>query len=157
MALMRIEYFNIKNVRDINLFGLSFKLNLREAIVQFKKMASEKYTLEYLEYASGFESGIDRPLVITEKNKVVKGRNKQNQLKMELKMTTEQYNKFQIVFFETLPLSQKEFDDQEETYQVLPINLIQYDPDFWKGYSIIEPNEAIRQFRLKNWILLFSF
>jgi len=150
MALMRIEYFNIKNVRDINLFGLSFKLNLREAVVQFKKMASEKYTLEYLEYASGFESGIDRPLVITEKNKVVKGRNKQNQLKMELKMTTEQYNKFQIIFFETLPLSQKEFDDQEETYQILPINLIQYDPDFWKGYSIIEPNEAIRQFRLKN-------
>ena len=28
--------------------------------------------------------GFERPLVITEKNKIVKGRNKQNQLKMDL-------------------------------------------------------------------------
>jgi len=150
MALIRIEYFNIQDVRDINLFGLSFKLNLREAVVQFKKMKSGKYTLEYMEYASGFESGIDRPLVITEKNKIVKGRNKQNQLKMDLKMTNEQYNKFQIVVFETLPITSKKFEELKEIANVLPVNLTQYDPDFWKGYSIIEPNEAIRQFRLKN-------
>jgi hypothetical protein len=103
-----------------------------------------------MEYASRFDSGVDRPIVITEKNKKVKGRNKQNQLKMDLKMTNEQYNKYQIVVFETLPLTQKEFEDLEETARVLPVNLTQYDPSFWEGYSIIEPNTAIKAFRVKK-------
>ncbi len=150
MALIRIEYKNIKIIRDFSLLGLSFKLSLREVVLQFKKMESEKYTLEYMEYASRFDSGVDRPIVITEKNKKVKGRNKQNQLKMDLKMTNEQYNKYQIVVFETLPLTQKEFEDLEETARVLPVNLTQYDPSFWEGYSIIEPNTAIKAFRVKK-------
>ncbi|MEK9613256.1 MAG: carboxypeptidase-like regulatory domain-containing protein, partial [Flavobacteriaceae bacterium] len=150
MALIRIEYKNIQNIRDLSLFGLSFKLSFREVVLQFKKMESEKYTLEYMEYSSRFQSGIERPLVITEKNKIVKGRNKQNQLKMDLKMTNEQYNKYQIVVFETLPLSQKEFEDLKETAQILPVNLTQYDPTFWEGYSIIEPNAAIKSYKAKR-------
>lgn len=150
MTLLRIEYKNIQNIRDFSLMGLSFKLTLREVVLQFKKMSSGKYSLEYLEYASGFQSGIERPLVITEKNKIVKGRNKQNQLKMDLNMTTEQYNKYQIVVFETLPLTQKEFENQIETANVLPVNLTQYDPKFWEGNTIIEPNTAIKNFKVEK-------
>jgi hypothetical protein len=150
MALIRIEYKNIQNLRDFSLLGLSFKLTLREVVLQFKKMGSEKYTLEYMEYASRFQSGVDRSLVITEKNKIVKGRNKQNQLKMDLKMTNEQYNKFQIIVFQTLPINQKKFEDLKETARVLPVNLTQYDPKFWEGYSIIEPNAAIKSYKAKR-------
>ena len=80
----------------------------------------------------------------------MKGRNKQNQLKMDLNMTTEQYNKYQIVVFETLPLTQKEFENQIETANVLPVNLTQYDPKFWEGNTIIEPNTAIKNFKVEK-------
>ncbi|MDG1685826.1 MAG: carboxypeptidase-like regulatory domain-containing protein, partial [Flavobacteriaceae bacterium] len=79
LALIRIEYKNIQPIRDFSMFGVSFKEDLREVIVQFKKTASEKYSLEYFDFNTSFEGGFDRPLVITEKNKIVKGRNKQNQ------------------------------------------------------------------------------
>jgi hypothetical protein len=31
---------------------------------------------------------------------------------------------------------------------VLPVNLTEYDPNFWEGYSIIEPNKAIKAFKV---------
>ena len=34
--------------------------------------------------------------------------------------------------------------------KILPENKTSYDPDFWKGYSIIEPNEAIKNLTIEN-------
>ena len=150
LTLMRLEYKNIQNIRDFNLLGVSFKQDLKEVVLQFKKTINGKYGLEYFEYSTAFEGGFDRPLVITEKNKIVKGRKKQNQLKMDLDVVTKQYQKIQLVVFETLPINQAYFNDFKETPKVLPENLTQYDPSFWKGYSIIEPNKAIRSYKLKK-------
>jgi len=149
MTLIRLEYKNIQNIRDFSLLGLSFKETLKEVIIQFKKMKSGKYTIQYLEYVSGSDSMIKRPLVITEKNKIVKGRNKQNQLKMDLDMSNRLYQKYQMVVFETTPISKLEFETFKEESIILPINLNQYDPTFWQGYNIIEPNAAIKGFKTK--------
>ena len=97
LALIRLEYKNIQNIRDFSLLGVSFKEDLREVVIQFKKTTSGKYSLEYLDINSSFEGGFDRPLVITEKNKVVKGRNKQNQLKMDLNVVNRNTQRYQLV------------------------------------------------------------
>ncbi len=149
LALIRIEYKNIQPIRDFSMFGVSFKEDLREVIVQFKKTASEKYSLEYFDFNTSFEGGFDRPLVITEKNKIVKGRNKQNQLKMDLNVVNRNNQRYQLVIFETIPLDIHVFEDFQEKAKILPVNRITYDPDFWEGYMIIEPNAAIKEFRVK--------
>lgn len=149
LALIRIEYKNIQPVRDFSMFGVSFKEDLREVIIQFKKSASNKYSLEYFDFNSSFEGGFDRPLVITEKNKIVKGRNKQNQLKMDLNVVNRNNQRYQLVVFETIPLNTNVFEDLQEKAEILPVNRITYDPDFWEGYMIIEPNAAIKEFRVK--------
>jgi hypothetical protein len=131
------------------MFGVSFKEDLREVIVQFKKTASEKYSLEYFDFKTSFEGGFDRPLVITEKNKIVKGRNKQNQLKMDLNVVNRNNQRYQLVIFETIPLDINVFEDFQEKAKILPVNRITYDPNFWEGYMIIEPNAAIKEFRVK--------
>lgn len=148
LALIRLEYKNIQNISDFSLLGVSYLEDLKEVIVQFKKGLNGKYSAEYLEFNSGFKGGFERPLVITEKNKVVKGRNKQNQLKMDLDIATRQYQKYQLVVFETTPISQEAFDAIKEEPKVLPVNLTEYDPNFWEGYSIIEPNKAIKAFKV---------
>tara|TARA_B100001094_G_scaffold105631_1_gene101803 strand:+ start:5778 stop:7265 length:1488 start_codon:yes stop_codon:yes gene_type:complete len=148
LALIRIEYKNIQPIRDFSMFGVSFKEDLREVIVQFKKTASEKYSLEYFDFNTSFEGGFDRPLVITEKNKIVKGRNKQNQLKMDLNVVNRNNQRYQLVIFETIPLDIHVFEDFQEKAKILPVNRITYDPDFWEGYMIIEPNAAIKEFRV---------
>ena len=148
MALIRIEYKNIQDIRDISLLGMSFKHYLKEVVLQFKKMNSGKYTLQFFELSDGYESGVDRVFTIVEKNKVVKGRNKQNELKMDLNVQTIQTQKYQGVIFETKTISQEEFDGFKENPSILPVNLTQYDPTFWQGHTIIEPNQAIKNFKV---------
>jgi hypothetical protein len=148
MALIRIEYKNIQDIRDISLLGMSFKHYLKEVVLQFKKMNSGKYTLQFFELSDGYETGVDRAFTIVEKNKVVKGRNKQNELKMDLNIQTIHTQKYQGVIFETKIISQEEFDGFKENPSILPVNLTQYDPTFWQGHTIIEPNQAIKNFKV---------
>ena len=123
LALIRLEYKNIQNITDFSMLGVSYLEDLKEVIVQFKKGFNGKYSTEYLEFNSGFKGGFERPFVITEKNKVVRGRNKQNYLKMDLDIATRQYQKYQLVIFETTPISQEAFDAIKEEPNVLPVNL----------------------------------
>ena len=150
LALIRLEYKNIRPIRDFSMFGVSFKEDFREVVIQFKKLNSGKYGLEFLDFNSSFEGGFERPLVITEKNKIVKGRNKQNQLKMDLDVVNRNTQRFQLVVFETELLENNIFDKIDEKGNLLPVNKTSYDPEFWKGYTIIEPNKVIQEFSIDN-------
>ncbi len=150
LALIRLEYKNIRPIRDFSMFGVSFKEDFKEVVIQFKKLNSGKYGLEFLDFNSSFEGGFERPLVITEKNKIVKGRNKQNQLKMDLDVVNRNTQRFQLVVFETELLENNIFDKIDEKGNLLPVNKTSYDPEFWKGYTIIEPNKVIQEFSIDN-------
>ena len=150
LALIRLEYKNIHPIRDFSMFGVSFKEDLREVVIQFKKLNSGKYGLEFLDFNSSFEGGFERPLVITEKNKIVKGRNKQNQLKMDLNVVNRNTQRFQLVVFETELLENNIFDKIDEKGSLLPVNKSSYDPEFWEGFTIIEPNKVIQEFSIDN-------
>ena len=150
LALIRLEYTNVQPIRDFSMFGVYFKEDMRKVVIQFKKMNTGKYCLEYFDYTTGFEGGFDRPLVITEKNKIVRGRNKQNQLKMDLNISNRNKQRYQLIVFDTKKINENTFKDFEETGKILPENKTSYDPDFWKGYSIIEPNEAIKNLTIEN-------
>ena len=41
-----------------------------------------------------------------------------------------------------------DFDSFKELADVTPTYLPQYDPEFWKGHNIIEPNQAIKDFKI---------
>ena len=47
-------------------------------------------------------------------------------------------------------ISSSDFDAFVEKPNVLPENLPVYDPTFWDGYSIIEPNRAIKSFKIRE-------
>ena len=150
LALIRLEYTNVQPIRDFSMFGVYFKEDMRKVVIQFKKMNTGKYCLEYFDYTTGFEGGFERPLVITEKNKIVRGRNKQNQLKMDLNISNRNKQRYQLIVFDTKKIDDNTFKNFEETGKILPENKTAYDPDFWKGYSIIEPNEAIKNLTIEN-------
>jgi len=43
------------------------------------------------------------------------------------------------------------FEAFKEKSTVLPINLTEYDPTFWQGYTIIEPNQALKAFKIEKY------
>ena len=145
-ALIRMDFENTEPLRDFGLLGVSINEYLAKGSILFAKGNDNKYHLRYYDIIKGIRSGVDRPLKIIEKNKNVKGRRKQNELSMDIDVTFESLNRYELVVFDESPINESQFDSFKENNAVLPTYMPNYDPNFWEGYNIMEPNQAIRTF-----------
>ena len=145
-AVVRMDFKNAGPLKKINLLGFSYLEYLDEGKAFFVKTEGLGYTLSYLEENSAQKVGIKRPLKIVEKNKFAKGRRKQNELLVEIEFEINSQNKKELVVFSQSPLTPEDFKKLKENNQILPTYLPVYDPTFWEGYNIIEPNKAIKNF-----------
>lgn len=146
-AIVRIDYENVKNLKNFNLLGLSYSKTLKRGTLIYAKNAMDKYSLKYAEAEEASQFGIKRPLTIIEKNKHVKGRRKQNELDSDIHFVMASREKNELVVFENEPITEIAFNDFKEKPKVEPVYLPEYDPEFWKGYNVIEPNKAIKTFK----------
>ena len=146
-AVVRVDYKNVKPLSKFSLLGISMKKYLKEGTIIFQKNDNDKYTLKYRDESLGERVGIKRPFKIVEKNKNVKGRRKQNELKGDIHFIVRNIEKTELVVFETDAISESDFKNFKEKSLVTPTQLNQYDPEFWKGYNIIEPNKALKEFK----------
>ncbi|MHA7059346.1 carboxypeptidase-like regulatory domain-containing protein [Aquimarina sp. M1] len=145
-AIMRVDYENVKNLQNFGLLGISFHDTMYKGKTIFTKGADSKYSVRYIEKIRGNIFGIDRPLRIVEKNKFVKGRRKQNELSLGLDIGAGEISKYEVVVYDSQPITESEYKNSKENKTIKPQYLSKYDPEFWKGYNIIEPNTAIKQF-----------
>ncbi len=149
-AIIRIDYQNVKRLRSFNLLGVSFEENGYSGTTIFSKGSDGKYGVKFIEKVTENKFGVDRPLSIIEKNKYVKGRRKQNQLSLNLDVISYAKNKYEVIVFETKNITDTEYANSKENKNVKSTYLSSYNPDFWKGYNIIEPNTAIKQFKVPD-------
>lgn len=143
----RIDYVNMKPLKKFRLLGISTADDIyRGKMIFSKNDVTGKYDPAYIERETGESFGIDRPLTIIEKNKYVKGRRKQNELDMDIKINVGQVNKLQLVIYENSPLQDMEYTSQltSEPFEYKTFKV--YNADFWKGQNIIEPNAVIKAF-----------
>ncbi|TMM58667.1 carboxypeptidase-like regulatory domain-containing protein [Maribacter algarum] len=145
-ALIRMDFENVKPLRDFSLLGVSLKEYLAKGRIIFTKGNDQKYHLSYYDITKGIRAGFRRPLKIIEKNKNVKGRRKQNELSMKVDAAFGNRNRYELVVFDETPINLSQYDSFKENNTVLPKYMPNYDPEFWKGYDIIEPNQAIKEF-----------
>ena len=61
-------------------------------------------------------------------------------------------SKKELVCFESDQITEVYFDEFKEKAEVTPTYLSQYDPEFWKGYNVMEPNQAIRNFKSSEYL-----
>lgn len=146
-ALVRIEYKNIIPIKSIKLFNVFYKEFLKTTLFQMKKLPNGRYALQYFENGSGYESGMQRPINIIEKNKNVRGRRKQNELALDADLHFITNEKIHLVVLDQETFSQSNFEKLEFKHQVIPERKNAYDPSFWKGELIMEPNQALRNFK----------
>lgn len=146
-AVVRVDYKNVKPLSSFSLLGISTKKYLKEGTIIFQKNENEKYTLKYRDESTGQRVGVKRPIKIVEKNKNVRGRRKQNELKGDIYFIVRNIDKSELIVFDSQTISKADYNDFKEKNLVTPERLNKYDPDFWKGYNIIEPNKAIKDFK----------
>lgn len=146
-AIVRVDYKNVKPLSKFALLGISQNKYLKEGTIIFQMNEDKKYTLKYMDERRGEQVGVKRPIKIVEKNKNTKGRRKQNEVRGDIHFIVKNIEKTELVIFETAIISEVDFKNLKEKPYTKPKYLSQYDPEFWKGYNIIEPNEAIRSFK----------
>lgn len=147
-AVVRLEFENVRPLSKFGLLGIRYRHNVYRGKMLFGKDDNGTYSPRYLELEDGEVVGIDRPLKVIEKNKNVKGRRKQNELSLHFDMGVTSLSKYEMVVFETQGISKSDYDSAKENPKVKATYLSQYDPAFWEGYAIMEPNEAIQAFRV---------
>lgn len=145
-ALIKMDFENVKPLRKFKLLGVSLNEYLAKGSILFGKDKDGSYSLRYYEITKGNQVGFKRPIQIIEKNKNVKGRRKQNELHLKIDAAFAGKNKYEVVVFDKSPVSESTFDSFTENNMVLPTYMPNYDPEFWKGHTIMEPNTAIKEF-----------
>ncbi|MEP6003151.1 MAG: carboxypeptidase-like regulatory domain-containing protein, partial [Maribacter dokdonensis] len=146
-AVLQIDYSNVKPVKKFSLLGISTNTYLSKGKVIYQKDAFDHYGLRYYESEIGERIGVRRPLKIIEKNKIVKGKNKQNELSGDMDFVFINVVKNELIIFESDQIDQATFDGFTENNTVSPTYMPKYDPNFWEGYAIMEPNTAIKEFK----------
>lgn len=146
-AIVRIDYQNVKALKNFKLLGVFYNHNLKKGTLIYAKNDTNKYALKYADLEEESKFGIKRPLTIIEKNKHTRGRRKQNELSSDIHFIISNRQKNELVIFENNPITELDFTNFIEKPNVEPIYLPKYDPEFWKGYNVIEPNQAIKDFK----------
>ncbi|GAA4110399.1 hypothetical protein GCM10022393_07430 [Aquimarina addita] len=149
-SVMRIDYQNVKPLKKYNLLGISYEETLYSGKTFFSKGINGKYSPRFIEKITGNKFGVDRPLKVIEKNKNIKGKRKQNELSLELDIFNTNRNKYEVIVFDTQSISEKGYTSAKENKNIEAAYLSRYDPNFWKGYTIIEPNAAIKEFTIEE-------
>ncbi len=147
-AILRLEFNNVRPIQRFGLLGITYRHNIYKGRMLFQKDAEGGYSPKYLELDSGVFFGLKRPLKIKEKNKHVKGRRKQNELSLKLDVQMTQRNKFELVVFNSENINESAYESAPENKDVKATYLSKYDPNFWQGYTIMEPNAAIQAFKV---------
>ena len=147
-AVVRLDFQNVKPLKKFSLLGLTFRNTIYRGKMLFDKDKGGTYSPKYIELENGSYFAIDRPLKVIEKNKHVKGRRKQNELSLALDIRMNQKVKYELVVFETEIMTENEYTNAIENTDIIATYLSQYDPNFWKGHTIIEPNDAIESFKV---------
>jgi len=147
-AIVRMDFQNVKPIQKFGLLGITYRNNIYRGKMLFGRDQNGAYSPKYLELEDGNYVGLDRPLKVIEKNKHVKGRRKQNELSLALDIRMNQVIKYELVVFESETITDNEFINASENTEVIATYLSQYDPAFWQGHAIMEPNDAIESFKV---------
>ncbi|MFK5982853.1 MAG: carboxypeptidase-like regulatory domain-containing protein [Flavobacteriaceae bacterium] len=147
-AIVRMDFQNVRSIQKFGLLGITYRNDVYRGKMLFGKDKNGAYSPKYLELEDGSYMGLDRPLKVIEKNKNVKGKRKQNELSLALDIRMNQVIKYELVVFESETISNSDYENITENTEVIASYLSQYDPTFWQEYSIMEPNEAIENFKV---------
>ena len=148
-AVMRLDYSNVKSLRRIKLLGFHYEETVYEGTSIYAKNVNDRYDLRFVNRIEGRYMGVDRPLKVIEKNKHVKGRRKQNELSLNIDLVNLNTEKYELVVYDSELISAQDFASVKENEKVKATYLSRYDPEFWNGYNIMEPNQAIREFTVE--------
>ena len=149
-AIMRLDVQNTDRLRNFRLLGITYREVLYKGTMRFAKLPNGKYDLRFMDFTFGRYFAVDRPLKVIEKNKHVKGRRKQNELSLNIDFRMSPTQKWELVVFDQEVVPEDQFTHFTEDKTARATYMPTYNPEFWQGHTIMEPNQAIREFTVEE-------
>ncbi|MFD2101603.1 carboxypeptidase-like regulatory domain-containing protein [Flagellimonas iocasae] len=149
-AIMRLDVQNTERLRNFRLLGITYREVLYKGTMRFAQLPNGKYDLRFMDFTFGRYFAVDRPLKVIEKNKHVKGRRKQNELSLNIDFRMSPTQKWELVVFDQTVVPEAQFTNFTEDKTARATYMPTYDPEFWQGHTIMEPNQAIREFTVEE-------
>lgn len=150
-AVMRMDFENTDRLRNFRLLGITYREVLYKGTARFAKLPNGRYDLKFMDLTFGRYFAVDRPLKVVEKNKHVKGRRKQNELLLNIDFRMSPTEKWELVVFGQDLVDEPQFANFKEDKTVRATYMPRYNPEFWQGHTIMEPNQAIREFTVEEY------
>jgi len=147
-ALIRadFEYAPGKNGRDIHLLGIGYTENEFRASIYFEKRGST-YQLKYFSYKSGNTASVDRNFSVMKKKERFLFDKVENEIKIGLDLIVDNEESVEFLVLNNEKISQENFHDFQQPENMEVIYVDQFDENLWKGYSIIEPIQKMKEYK----------
>ena len=143
----RLDYENVNILKSFSLFGIRMQDHLYSGKLIYGKDEKGKYTPRFIEEYSGSKAEVERPFTLLVKK--AKGfiiKKKLEEVDMEFKINTTNLDRTVMVVYEDEAIGENEFQNLVTSMDFDLKTFKEYDAEFWKGYNIIEPNAAIKEF-----------
>ncbi|MGJ8593264.1 MAG: carboxypeptidase-like regulatory domain-containing protein [Aquaticitalea sp.] len=128
------------------LLGVKYVENVNSGTVIYKKNPeSTGYFPYYINHQSGKYMYVHRPFKFIENNDDSK-----NKVAFDIIIEGSMVEKQELMSLDYNPIDDTTFDGMTESKKVEFIELKQYDPSLWKDYSIVEPLEELKKFKVKD-------
>ena len=148
-AVEMINYQNTSNLKSFSLFGFKFRDYLALGTQVFRKNSFGTYDLVFLQESRGKLASIERPLKLIEKRKTGSWKRKQNEVSFEFSIRLSNIETKEYMLIDKSPISKSEYENFKPIFKVDKVRLDAFDPHFWDGYSILEPNDILREFKIQ--------
>ena len=148
-AVEMINYENTSNLKSFALFGFKFRDYLALGTQVYRKNSFGTYDLVFLQESRGNIASIERPLKLIEKRKTGSWKRKQNEVSFEFRIRLSSRETKEYMLIDKHPITKSEYENFKPIFKVNKVRLDAFDPHFWDGYPILEPNDLLREFKVQ--------
>jgi hypothetical protein len=147
-ALIRAdyEYAPEKIGTDFQLLGVGYTENNFNGSIYFEKK-NDNYELKYFSKKASSSASFDRSIALMKKRKRTFFDETLNEVKIGFELNVDMESSIEYLVLEEKEISEKQFSEFKQAEKMDVIQVDQFDDKLWKGFSIIEPTEQMKEYK----------
>lgn len=147
-ALIRADYQYAEGKKgiDFKLLGIGYTESFFGGSIYFEKK-KDTYALKYLSIKSTNEFYINRSIDLLKKRERFLLDKDLMKIKSKFTATFTNESSFELLVLNESPLSKSQFENFKPKEKIKMNYVDQFSSDLWKGYSIIEPTQQMKEYK----------
>lgn len=147
-ALVRADYHYApgKTGTDIHLLGIGYTKSGFDASINFEKM-EDKYYLKYFSKKEKMAYSVERKVSLLKKRERFLFDKELEEIKLALDLSMSDEYSIEVFVFSHQNITKEQFSNIKQEEYMKVIYVAQFDDQLWKGYSIIQPTEQMKNYR----------